>query len=437
MSLQGSLATMPLPDLLQWIAAVRKTGTLELVRGKGSKRVLFRDGRVAACASDEPADRLGHFLVSRGRITEGTLRDALARQETTGKHLGALLVESGALSEEDLAHHLAAKAEEMLLGVFDWSDASFTWHEGALPEGYVLPLNIRVEELLLRGAKRHDEAKRIQAVFHDPGIVLSRTAKLPPPEVFKNRMARTIYEAINGERTVAEILLHAHAAEFLVTKFLFELFRSGMAEIVEVRPLHDEPPGTPDLLEEHADLQPAAVAAPPPAARPMPSAPSAPAGRAPAARAATPATPAPAAAIPKVVQLHKEDPRLQVALEAARRMREKGDVDAALDLLNAVHRANPGDDALRRLVLDAEAAFVDKAWKHYLPAGKVPVLTRPMDGLTGEALSPVEVFLLSRVDGIWDVKSIIQIAPVREVDALRTLKKLRERGLVELHEPGA
>jgi len=69
MSLQGSLSTMPLPDLLQWIAAVRKTGTLELLRGKGSKRILFREGRVAACASDEPADRLGHFLVSRGRIT--------------------------------------------------------------------------------------------------------------------------------------------------------------------------------------------------------------------------------------------------------------------------------------------------------------------------------------------------------------------------------
>ncbi|HET9300396.1 MAG TPA: hypothetical protein VFO11_10655, partial [Candidatus Polarisedimenticolaceae bacterium] len=111
------------------------------------------------------------------------------------------------------------------------------------------------------------------------------------------------------------------------------------------------------------------------------------------------------------------------------------ELDAALDLLNAVHRTNPEDDALRRLVLDAEVAFVDKAWKHYVPAAKVPALTRPVDSMTGETLSPQEVFLLSRVDGTWDVKSIIQVSPIREVDALRTLKKLRERGLIELRDP--
>ena len=420
MSLQGSFATMPLPDLLQWIAAVRKTGTLELVRGKGTKRVLFRDGRVAACASDEPADRLGHFLVSRGRITEAALRDALARQETSGKHLGALLVESGALTEADLAQHLAAKAEETLISVFDWHDASFVWQEGALPAGYVLPLNIRVEELLLRGARRHDEVKRVQAVFHDHGIVLTRTGKQPPQEVFRNRMARRIYESVNGERTVAEILLHAHASEFLVTKFLFELFRSGMVEIAEVRPVDDPAPSiaAEPAPEAEEEMLPALAVAPPPALR---------------AQAAPKAAALPSAA-PKSLS-PKDDPRkVQAALVAARRLQERGEMDAALDLLNAVHKANPEDDALRRLVLEAEVAFLDKAWKHYVPAAKIPALTRPMDTLTGEALSPVEFFLLSRVDGSWDVKSIIQITPIREVDALRTLKKLRDRGLIELRD---
>jgi len=424
MSLQGSLSTMPLPDLLQWIAAVRKTGTLELLRGKGSKRILFREGRVAACASDEPADRLGHFLVSRGRITVAALRDALAKQESSGKHLGALLVESGLLTEQDLAHHLEAKAEETLISVFDWHDAAFTWHEGSLPEGYVLPLNLRVEELLLRGARRHDEAKRIEAVFHDAGIVLTRTGKRPPAEVFKNRMARGIYESINGERTVAEILLHAHGSEFLVKKFLFELFRSGMVEIVEVRAVQEPEPA----LVADAALLPEPTPAPRPVPVPVPV---------PAARPAVAAAPRHGAApAPAKALSPREDPRKeQAALDAARRLQERGELDAALDLLNAVHRANPEDDALRRLVLDAEVAFVDKAWKHYVPAAKVPALTRPVDSMTGETLSPQEVFLLSRVDGTWDVKSIIQVSPIREVDALRTLKKLRERGLIELRDP--
>ncbi len=47
-------------------------------------------------------------------------------------------------------------------------------------------------------------------------------------------------------------------------------------------------------------------------------------------------------------------------------------------------------------------------------------------------MSPTEFFLLSRIDGSWDIKSIVQIAPLRETDTLRTLKRMREAGIVEL-----
>jgi len=63
-------------------------------------------------------------------------------------------------------------------------------------------------------------------------------------------------------------------------------------------------------------------------------------------------------------------------------------------------------------------------------------LPRPLSSLSGEALTPNEVFLLSRIDnGSWDVRSIIQITPLREIDVLRTLKKMREKGLIELKDP--
>jgi hypothetical protein len=47
-------------------------------------------------------------------------------------------------------------------------------------------------------------------------------------------------------------------------------------------------------------------------------------------------------------------------------------------------------------------------------------------------LSPEEGFLVSRVNGSWDLRSIISISPLREVDALRAFKKLRERGILDL-----
>jgi len=109
--------------------------------------------------------------------------------------------------------------------------------------------------------------------------------------------------------------------------------------------------------------------------------------------------------------------------------------ELALDVLDHLYREFPGEEALRRLTAEAEAAFVEKAYRHYLPPSKVLFLKCEMDELETEDLSPSEFFLLSRIDGTWDIKSIIQIAPLRESDALRTLKRMRENGLIELRDP--
>jgi hypothetical protein len=126
---------------------------------------------------------------------------------------------------------------------------------------------------------------------------------------------------------------------------------------------------------------------------------------------------------------------IEDVLARVRDLMAGGEHEEALDCLAALYRQHPADDALRRLTAEAEATFIDRAYRHVVPPDKVPVLKRSMDSLTSESLSPQEFFLLSRIDGSWDVKSIIQVAPLREVDALRTLKRMREIGMIELRDP--
>ncbi len=410
MTMLGSLHTMPLTDLLQWLGTSRKTGTLFLERNKVVKQIVFREGRVVACSSDDPPELLGHFLVHHGKITEELLQQALARQSASREHLGKILLEMKALTGEDLKHVLEAKAEETIYGLFDWEEAEFRFDEEAEPSPHIFPIELEVEDILLRGLKRFDEMKRIRKVFNDPGIVLRLTDREPPSSVFQNRTARGIYELITGERTVAEILLHAHGSEYLVTKFLFELFRNGMAEISEVRRIAAETPreAAPPIVETAAPAPPPEVA---PEAKPGATA------------------QVPAAAPGQLLGSPEAE------LEAARALMGRGEFEGALEILNAQYRARPGEDSLRRLVAEAEAAFVEKAYRYYVPPHKIPVLRRPAESLTGEELSPVEFFLLSRFNGTWDVRSIIQIAPIREVDALKTLKRLREKGHIDLKDP--
>jgi hypothetical protein len=392
MPVQGSLATMSLTEILQWLGNAGKTGSLSIERNKVVKRILVREGRIIACASQEPSDMLGHFLVSRGRISEETLRKALSVQEADKTHLGRILVEMGALTDDELRRSLEDKSQETIFGLFEWDDAAFRFDDGDVDDANIYAVNMRVEDILLRGAQRWDEIQRIRTVFNDAGIVLARTARVPPAEVFRNRMARRIFESIDGERNVADILLHAHGSEYLVTKFLFELHRAGCVAIAGVRP-----------------VAPVAPAPEPPAA--------------------PPSRPVPLAAAAPALVADEGD------LEVARRLLNRGDFEAALEILDRAYKAQPGDEALKRLLAEAEATFIEKAYRHYLPPGKVVALARPVEELTAERLSPPEFFLLSRIDGTWDVRSIIQITPLREVDVLRTLKRMREKGVIELKDP--
>ena len=70
MAIEGNLETMSLAELLQWLANGRQTGTLIVDNGSVEKKIYLREGRVLSSSSSDPRGFLGHFLVSKGVISE-------------------------------------------------------------------------------------------------------------------------------------------------------------------------------------------------------------------------------------------------------------------------------------------------------------------------------------------------------------------------------
>ncbi|MCP3977935.1 MAG: DUF4388 domain-containing protein [bacterium] len=493
--LNGSFKTIPLPDLMQWVGGARKTGTLQVERNRITKLILFEDGQVVGCSSDDPPERLGQFLINRGKITEDQLREALDLQEISGKHLGTILVDMETISAEDLSSHLEAKAEEIIYSLFEWDEAAFRFIEGQSDPANVFPIRVGVQDVLLRGLKRFDEMSLIREVFPNNGVILRPTKRKPPDAVFENKMARRIYELVNDDRTVAEILLHAHGSEYAVLKFLYDLHEGRYVAIARMQELDPQPPAaaspaveatppaaqpasgeaepaldwTPDIDHEPVLAPETPVEAGAPSAgddalddlvddldamdAPIDPEPLETPATATASHPAEPATAvsvAVAAAVDAIgaeaqpagsdevglEPVEKSDAHyLARQLDRAQAAIDKASYEAAIDILDEVYDRFPGDDTVRDLSRIAEAGFVERAYRHLLPASKVPVLTKPVDDLDLGNISPSEFFLLSRIDGTWDVKSIIQIAPLREVDAIRTLRRMREAGVIELREP--
>jgi hypothetical protein len=376
---------MSVAELLQWAAIYKKTGVLEVERLKIRRRIAFRDGRIVGCSSDDPSMLLGQFLISRGKITDRQLRHALKRQRTEGGGMPDILVDMGVLTSKELEEQVAAKAKENICGLFEWVDAVFRFELGATPSEHSIAVDLPVEEILLNGAQRHDEVQRFHEVFTDAAVVLRRTEAELPDDVERDALLLQVLELIDGERTLAEVILRARASEYRVLKLLYELHSSRRIEIVGRRPDEEgasgEGGGSLHDLMEPADLHGLMV----------------------------------------------------LATEKL----EQGEPESALAILDACYRTRPGDEMLKLMIEDAEAALLESLREGPLAADRVPQRISTPDGLPLKKLSPPETALLELVDGETNIQSIVWTAPMRHVQVMRTLQRLYDKALIVTEETEA
>ncbi|MDY7092903.1 MAG: DUF4388 domain-containing protein [Acidobacteriota bacterium] len=459
MSIAGNLKTMDLAELLQWLSQAQKTGTLVIHNGKVEKRLFLQDGKIVSSASTDPREYLGHFLVSQGLITEQQLSQAISRQANEKMLLGKILLTNGVVTEEDLQRLLRLKAEEGIYDIFTWQKGEFRFLNGELPEHTFVPLRLDLTGILMEGARRVDEWKRIREHIPSKDVVAVGFGKLDDPTASPG--ARRILSMINDDRTVEEIQLQTHSSEFFVCSVLFDKIQKGQVKVVRPRVVRVEvpvpgPPAqgpAPQGQAAQPAQQPASGQAAPAQGQqgggftpPNPAAAQAPAGQAPAARpqagvplqGAPPAAPAQPAARPTTGaagggpgegdgdSFSQLDP--DALMTAAAQMVQKGDFERALRYLRAARSLRPDDRNLEGAVASAEQQIRRSLERGGLTVDKVPKLAVPMEELTSLNVSAQEGFLLTRIDGRYDIKSILKISPMPEIDALVLFFRLMRAG---------
>ena len=67
-----------------------------------------------------------------------------------------------------------------------------------------------------------------------------------------------------------------------------------------------------------------------------------------------------------------------------------------------------------------------------MPPAKVPCFLVSEDALPGYHLSHEEGFIASRINGTWDVKSIVMLSPLREIEILEALDRMLKLELIAL-----
>ena len=371
MTISGNLKTMEASELLQWLAHTSKTGTLVLSNGQTEKKVFFDRGKVIMTASSDPKEYLGHFLVSRGLIDEVALARAMAMQQTNRMLLGKILVTNGDITEDDLNQMLRLKLEESVYSIFTWPKGDFEFLAGKLPDFKMIPLDLNINALILEGVQRADDWERIRAAIPSNQMVPVVVARLETPE--DDSLAVRILAMIDDDRTIEEIALHSHASEFHVCRVVLEQFRGKRIKLV--KPRHIE------------TLTPAAAG--------------------------------------KTVDSDS-------LLRAGDRHLAAGEFERALRHCRAALSLEPQSDRIQKALTETERTIRRQLEVEHLLPTAIPKLNRQLEDLPGLGITPQEGFILTRVNGTYDIQTILKISPMPSLDALLVFRRLLQAAHISL-----
>ncbi|MDX2023162.1 MAG: response regulator [Deltaproteobacteria bacterium] len=150
----GSLSNRPVPRLLIEHLEAGSTGTLVLRRGQVRKEIFIRDGKPVGSESNLRQEALGSLLQARGILDEEQLTFLLSEMKRRGQKMGAVLVELGWLSPEDVLKYLGAQARKRVVDCLRWTDGAFEFSSGAEFMERVIEHELEIPRLLFVGLQK-------------------------------------------------------------------------------------------------------------------------------------------------------------------------------------------------------------------------------------------------------------------------------------------
>jgi len=225
--LEGSLAVVPLGEVMQLLALQRQTGVLTVRAERAEVELLLGAGRIdfARARGVRTEFLLGRYLVSEELISRDELELILRNRRST-LPLGAQLVKLGYLSQEELNRALARQTAGIVVEALRWNHGRFVFDQGrSLPEAGEHRAQLTVADLVLEGLRQVDEWRLIEHELPGPETVLERNdAQAGLFSADSLGIEETlVLTLVDGRRTVGEIVDRSDMSSFNAYKNLYRL----------------------------------------------------------------------------------------------------------------------------------------------------------------------------------------------------------------------
>lgn len=373
MSVHGALSTMPAEDVLEWAARRKLSAPLTFEHGGTIRSLVVEDGVAVWASSNRREEQLGVILVRSGFVQERALAEALEARAETGVALGKVLLMSGLVTELDLIDVLATKIRETVTDVLTWTEGTFEIQPGSPPPTSGINAQLPIDICLTVARRRSARMVQIMNILGGDEVTFSvPTDATQPVSDAVQLIDRAKLWTLAGD--------DRRTAGELAATFRGERFATfdGLASMIESGQL---------IIDRRLR--------------------------------------------------ERTNSAVELAAGARARLRQGDRAGALAMAVQALHQ-DPSDADVRRTFAQAERARVAEVAKQLLARHRVPRLARELTPqlATDLSLSDAEMELATRVDGRWDLLSLIRSATVREAEALLAFAHLAEVGVVELGEIG-
>jgi tetratricopeptide (TPR) repeat protein len=236
MAIEGPLKELNIQDVLQLLSLANKTGVLTVRSDRLNDEAIvhFSKGDIVFAVRRRSTRRIGQMLIRAGKLTQRELNAALEVQRSDPtRRLAEILLDLGNIAEQELERQLRFQMEETIYELMSWEEGYFTFEERTEIALHPLLATVRVESLLMEGARRVDEWTRLEAKVPGPEsvpVLAPAEARDAVPLELRTEEWEVLAE-VDGERDIRQLAADLARSAFDVAKTVYALVNAGIVRV--------------------------------------------------------------------------------------------------------------------------------------------------------------------------------------------------------------
>src|SRR5262245_10649390 len=233
MALKGRLQDFSTAQLLNLINLARKSGKLDLSNQNQGAYLFFKEGRLIHASTSMEEGHLAAMLFKVGKLTQDQVQAIINQYNSSSDRvIGKYLMDARLVSRDDIVQGVKDYMLGIVYDLFTWTDGNFYFEQDALPAKDRITVPLNLDNVILEGSRRIQEAGRLQDELPDLSTIALKITDKPLRDVKLTQDDWRVISHIHPRNSVKQIAQNNNMDEFQIRKIVYGMLQAGIVEII-------------------------------------------------------------------------------------------------------------------------------------------------------------------------------------------------------------